>query len=249
MKQTDLAMKQTWEASFEEAIQLQAYNTAPVEALIRSLSYYLRDRFKPSELNRLHFLEMGCGAGPNLLWLARKGIQVSGVDISPTALKLTKSTLTNGGCSNQIGQLVEGSVTQVPFKDQAFDGIIEACVFQHLAKEDRLHAFEEVRRLLKPGGIFVGYMLDSRHSVFQNQQKRQLPDDSGTLDLRDGSSKIHLTNIGLSHFFTKEEVENYFKGFSLVDPCWTSYYLPKVEAEKRGYPEYLQSMFTVYAIK
>jgi len=39
MNQADEAMKQLWEGSFEEQIMQQAYNTAPVEAVVRAVSY------------------------------------------------------------------------------------------------------------------------------------------------------------------------------------------------------------------
>jgi hypothetical protein len=122
-------------------------------------------------------------------------------------------------------------------------------VFQHLDLETRERTFAEVGRLLKPGGIFVGYMLDAGHSTFQRKQAEQLPGDPGSLHLADGSSNIHLTNIGLAHFFTREEYFTLFKDFTVVDPCLTTYYLPQAEARKRGYDKYLQSMWTVYAVK
>ena len=59
--------KALWEESFEEQIARQAYNTAPVEALARTISYHLRDRYTPDQIRALHYLEMGCGAGSNLL--------------------------------------------------------------------------------------------------------------------------------------------------------------------------------------
>ena len=37
-------MRETWETSFAEQVARQAFNTAPVEALVRSVSYYLRER-------------------------------------------------------------------------------------------------------------------------------------------------------------------------------------------------------------
>ena len=242
-------MKQTWEDAFEEAIAQQAYNTAPVEALVRTVSYYLRSRYRNEDLKNLHFLEMGCGAGPNLLWLAQKGITVSGVDIAPTVLELGRRRLENAGFVDRIGSLVESSVSKVPFKDESFDGVIEACVFQHLDKTDRKKTFNEVNRILKPGGVFVGYMLDVGHTVYQHKWKDELKDDPGTLFLSEGNSKIYLTNIGLCHFYRKEELVELLNGFSIVDPCLTAYYLPREEAEKRGYAEYLQSMWTVYAVK
>ena len=61
------AMKRLWEESFAEQVARYSYNTAPVEAVIRTVSYYLRDRFDTEELKRLSFLDMSCGAGPNLI--------------------------------------------------------------------------------------------------------------------------------------------------------------------------------------
>ncbi|MBI5723806.1 MAG: methyltransferase domain-containing protein [Planctomycetes bacterium] len=249
MKLTDEQMKKTWEDSFSEQVARQAYNTSPVEALVRNIAYYLREKCPQGNYEKLHFMEMGCGAGPNLIWLAQKGIKVSGVDIAPTALELARNNLAHAGYSGKIGQLVEASVCKTPFADGTFDGILEACVFQHLAKEDRIAAFNEVRRLLKPGGLFVGYMLAEGHSVFQSKKSQQLKDDAGTLMLEEGKSKFYLTNIGLSHFFSKGEYAKLLKGFSIIDPCLATYYLPKFEAAKRGYPEYLQAMWALYAVK
>ena len=242
-------MRDTWETSFREQVERCAYNTAPVEALVRNVSYYLRDRHKPGEMGGLHFAEMGCGAGPNLVWLAEKGIRVSGVDISPTALDLCRRNLTGRGLEDRIGELIEGSVTDVAMPDESLDGALESCVFQHLPKEDRVAAFREVDRLIKPGGVFVGHMLERQHTVFQGHEDEQLSDDPGTLQLEEGGSNIYLTNIGLSHFFTADEVRELLSGWSVVDPCLTQYELPESEARKRGYEHYRQSMLAVFAVK
>lgn len=249
MTQTTADMKRLWETSFDEQIARGAYNTAPVEALIRSVAYWLRDRTAAGKQGELEFLEMGCGAGPTLVWLAQKGIKVSGVDIAVNALELARQNLARQGYADRIGTIVESSVTKTPFGDASFDGIIESCVFQHLPRADRIETFREVARLLKPGGIFVGHVLADAHTTFQKMKDQQLPDDPGSLQLQDGSSNIHLTNIGLAHFFKKDEFAGLLPGFSVVDPCLTTYYLPKAEAKKRGYDEYLQAMWTVVAIK
>lgn len=238
-----------WEESFAEQIALAAYNTAPVEALVRSVSYYFRNGISGEQLSNVRFLEMGCGAGPNLVWLAQKGVQVSGVDISSTALSLCRENLKRNGLEHKVGGLVEASVDRVPLDDSSFNGIIESCVFQHLAKEARKQAFSEVRRLLKPGGLFVGYMLNADHTIFQKNNTDQLREDPGTLMLDSGGSKVYLSNIGLSHFFRKDEFFDLLEGFSHIDPCSAGYYLPVDEARKRGYTEYFQSMWIVYAIK
>src|SRR5438067_3508598 len=105
-------MKRLWEDSFEEQIARGAYNTAPVEALIRNVAYWLRDR-RPSD-HPLQFLEMGCGAGPTLVWLAQKGIRVSGVDIATNALELARQNLTRSGYADRIGTITEASVSATP---------------------------------------------------------------------------------------------------------------------------------------
>jgi len=241
--------KQLWEQSFDEQIAQGAYNTAPVEALVRNVAYFLRARHKPDQYGSLHFLEMGCGAGPNLVWLAAKGIKVSGVDIASNALQLAQHSLDRAGYRDRVGRLVEASVTRTPFPAESFDGILESCVFQHLDRASRREAFAEVRRLLKKGGLFVGNMLADTHTTFQGRKGEQLADDPGSLYLEDGSSKFHLTNIGLAHFFHKAEFSELLAGFDVIDPLASNYVLPREEAKRRGYDDYLQSMWTVYAVK
>jgi SAM-dependent methyltransferase len=243
-------MRETWENSFAEQIARQAYNTAPVEALVRSVSYYLRDRHADDDLSGLQFAEMGCGAGPNLVWLAEKGITVTGVDIAPTALELARQNLEGRGLGERVGSLIEASVSDVPaLPDGSLDGILESCVYQHLPLEERRAAFREIDRLVKPGGVFVGHMLEQGHTVFERRGGEALADDPGSLILDEGGSSLYLTNIGLSHFFTKDEVRELLPGWSVVDPCLSQYELPVAEAERRGYDRYRQSMLIVYAIK
>ncbi|THJ17052.1 MAG: class I SAM-dependent methyltransferase [Nitrospira sp. CG24E] len=241
--------KKLWEDSFDEQIARGAYNAAPVEALVRNVAYYLRARHDKGSMHKLQALELGCGAGPNLVWLAQKGLRVNGIDIASNALRLARENLENAGYADLVGDLIEGSVDKTPFADASFDVVIESCVFQHIERPVRMAAFAEVRRVLKQGGLFVGNMLSTGHTTFQQKQAEQLKDDPGSLYLADGVSKIYLTNIGLSHFFSREEFGDLLTGFSTVDPLISTYYLPQEEAKRRGYDEYLQSMWTVYAIK
>lgn len=242
-------MKKTWEESFTEQIEARAYNTAAVEALVRHVSYYLRDARPNGDYSGLHFLEMGCGAGPNLLWLAQKGIKVSGVDISPTALALCRENFKRAGLTEYLVSLEEGSVESTSFADESFDGILESCVFQHLEAPIRRAAFAETSRLLKPGGVFCGYMLSRNHTVFQQYSHQADPADPGALHLDQGGSKFYLTDIGLSYFFEADEFKDLLPGFQMVDPCGVEYYLPAFEARKRGYEQYKQAMWALYAVK
>jgi len=252
MSQRATEMRETWDDSFAAQIESGAYNTSPVEAVVRTVAYYLRARFSPDQQKKLHFLDLGCGAGPNMVWLAEKGITVTGLDIAPSALALARQTMDRRGLQDRLGTLEDGSVTDLPFADDAFDGAVEACVFQHLDRVDRRRSFDELARVIKPGGVFVGYMLSDAHTIFEQKRDEQDPGDPGTLILREegsNASRFHLGNIGLSHFFGRAELENLLSGFATVDICANGYDLPREEAERRGYTHYHQGMWIVYAVK
>jgi ubiquinone/menaquinone biosynthesis C-methylase UbiE len=241
-----------WDESFKEQIAQDAYNTAPVESMVRSVSHFLRARFKSSEqFKHLKFLEVGCGAGANLIWLAEKGIEPSGVDISKTALSLCRKRFEKKFLENQLGDLKHSSATALPFDTATFDGVIESCVFQHLNQSDRIKAHKEVVRIMKRGGIFIGHMLSINHSTYKTNKGYFEEIEPGTLVLasKTASSKINLESIGLSHFFSKSEYDTLLEGCSSIEPCEITYELPSEEAARRGYKRYCQAMWNVYAIK
>lgn len=244
---SDSESRKLWDASFRAQIEDHAYNTAPVEALARNVSYYLRGRSGGSR--PLHFLELGSGGGANLIWLAARGLDVSAVDISRVALDLARRNLDAAGCAGRARDLLESSVSSIPFLDASFDGVVEACVFQHLNISDRRAAFAEVKRVLKPGGLFSGYMLADDHSVYLRRRGEELADDPGTLMLDSGATPYDLSGLGVSHFFNRSEITALLSGFAEADPCALKYELPKFEARKRGYDSYVQSMWAVYAIR
>lgn len=245
------AMQQTWDSSFQDQVAAVAYNTAPVEALVRTVAHHLRPRVAPKDYGRLSYLEVGCGAGPNLIWLAERGITASGIDISPTALDLARRNFARRGLESRLDRLEHGSATALPFPDASFDGVLESCVFQHLARADREKAFTEAARVLKPGGVFVGHMLNRRHSTYGVQRDHELAEDPGTIVLSTDkvANKFNLETIGLSHFFAREEFAGLLRDCAVVDPCEATYELTREESERRGYERYLQAMWIVYAVK
>lgn len=234
-----------WESSFEDQIKYASYNTAAVDVLVRNISYYLRARFNQEELQNLHFCEIGCGGGVNLSWLAEKGVNVSGIDISEVALELCNRNMKNKGLDNKVISLKHASAEALPFEDNTFNGVIESCVIQHIAHDRRPEVFKEIHRTLKPGGLFVGHMLDTDSTAFQAN-----PTVDGTIDFKDETKpKFYLTNIGYAHFFTEKELRTLLSDFSVVDLSKAVFKLPREEAARRGFEDYTQSMWVVYAIK
>jgi SAM-dependent methyltransferase len=89
---------------------------------------------------RARILDAGCGSGRNMVELARLG-EVSGVELSPASADVARA--------RRVGEVVEGSLLQMPFAEDAFDFAVCLDVIEHLP-DDRA-ALGELRRVLAPG--------------------------------------------------------------------------------------------------
>jgi len=99
-------------------------------------------------------LDVGCGAGVDLVRFARGGAAATGVDIAPAAIELARANLEQQGL--QAALMVADGET-LPFPDAHFDLVFAHGVVQYTGNDGRL--VSECRRVLKPGGqaIFQAY--------------------------------------------------------------------------------------------
>lgn len=89
-------------------------------------------------------LDVGCGTGAVLKMLEQAGWQARGVDMSPDAIKY---------CEAKNLSVNIGFADKINFPDDTFDLVIASDVLEHL--ENDAAAVKEIRRVLKPGGIFI----------------------------------------------------------------------------------------------
>jgi SAM-dependent methyltransferase len=111
-------------------------------------------------------LDAGCGSGRNMLELAPRG-RVTGVELSETSVRLARE--------RAVGDVVEGSVLEMPFPADSFDFAVSLDVIEHL--EDDLGALRELRRTVAPGGALLitvpAYQwLWSRHDEINHHHRR-----------------------------------------------------------------------------
>ena len=104
-------------------------------------------------------LELGCGAGSDLLRFAKAGASTTGVDLSPRSASLTKTRLR---LYNYQGNVLIADAEQLPFKTDSFDLAYSWGVLHHTP--DTEQAIKEVYRVTKPGGE-ICIMLYHRHSL------------------------------------------------------------------------------------
>jgi ubiquinone/menaquinone biosynthesis C-methylase UbiE len=103
-------------------------------------------------------LEIGCGAGVDLVRFARAGAIVTGVDLSQTSIDLARQNIAQNGLQADL-RIMNGEALQ--FADNSFDIVYAHGVLQYTADSDRM--ISEIHRVLKPGGEAV-LMVYNRNS-------------------------------------------------------------------------------------
>jgi ubiquinone/menaquinone biosynthesis C-methylase UbiE len=104
-------------------------------------------------------LEIGVGAGTDHLQWARAGLDCHGVDLTDAAIATAGGHLALHGFESKL-QRVDAET--LPFEDGTFDIVYSWGVIHHSEKPEAI--LKEIRRVLKPGGEFIG-MMYARHSV------------------------------------------------------------------------------------
>ena len=98
-------------------------------------------------------LDLGCGTGVLAVELARKGIGVIAVDISPPMLAQAARRVYEMGMGDQITLRELGAVDlDTAFQDATFDVVVSTLVFSELSDDDIEYVLAECRRILRPGG-------------------------------------------------------------------------------------------------
>jgi len=116
-------------------------NTMPDENIVELLA-------KPIPIKTA--IVLGCGEGRNAIYMAKQGISVTALDISPVAIENAK------GIANATGVSVDFRCQDI-LKDKIcgqYDFIYDSGLLHHLSPHRRLTYIELLQAILKPGGYF-----------------------------------------------------------------------------------------------
>jgi SAM-dependent methyltransferase len=102
-------------------------------------------------------LEIGCGTGSVLVLLKRThpDAEVVGLDPDPKALRRAKRKAERASVSIGLDQGFSGDMH---YPDRSFDRVLSSFMFHHLDAVEKERTLREVRRVLKPDGVF--HMVD-----------------------------------------------------------------------------------------
>lgn len=98
-------------------------------------------------------IDLGCGAG-NDCFVARSIVgengRVTGLDFTDEMLK--KANQNNAMLGFKNVDFIKGDIENIPVDDESYDVVISNCVLNLVP--DKHKAFNEIKRILKPGGHF-----------------------------------------------------------------------------------------------
>ena len=117
-------------------------STSPENRIIMKMIGDLRDK---------KILELGCGAGEASVYFAKKGAEVTAVDISKGMLKVVQKLADKHHVTVKTKQSYSNSID---FYDETFDIVYAANLLHHV---DIVSTIKEVSRVLKRGGLFVSW--------------------------------------------------------------------------------------------
>src|SRR5262245_4159472 len=131
-------------------------------------------------------LASGEGYGSNLL--AETAASVLGIDIDENAVHHAKSKYGSG-----ILEFLTGNITEVPVQDRSFDVIVCFEAIEHVEQQEKL--LKEVKRLLKPDGVFI--VSTPNKSAYNQESEEENPFHVKELEFEDFKSLLarHFQNI------------------------------------------------------
>ncbi len=172
-----------------------------------------------------YILDIGCGAGRTTIGLYRLGYnRITGLDLSEKMIGKACELSEKYGLNINF---IQGNVLNLQFRDNTFDGALFSFngIMQIPGIDNRTKAMMEIRRILKPGGVFIftthndrdknkwqNYW-ESEKKIWNNNEQDKRLLDFGDRMIIDKGVELYL------HFPTQDEVKDCINksGFTLVE--------------------------------
>ncbi len=123
-------------------------------------------------------IEMGCGKGRNVIWLAEQGVGMTGFDFSKEAIKEAKKRAHNEKIRNKIKFIVHDAIKTWPFRSNSFDIGIDCFATTDMETiKGRKFAVSELIRVIRSGGLILAYVLSIDDEYYKEMIKKSPADE------------------------------------------------------------------------
>jgi 2-polyprenyl-3-methyl-5-hydroxy-6-metoxy-1,4-benzoquinol methylase len=187
----------------------------PDEFVVRFVNrHLLTDERQPEDLR---VLDIGCGPGRHVAYLAREGFETYGIDYSGFAIEMAEELCNREGFDAEIKK---ERIEEMSFENGFFDCVIDCATIQHNFTEEIQESVEEVHRVLKTGGTFF-WMARAQADSFYSEGTEEEP----------GTCVFHQKSVVTdkdaekvekpTHFFEEAELREILDDFGSVTVEYT----------------------------
>jgi 2-polyprenyl-3-methyl-5-hydroxy-6-metoxy-1,4-benzoquinol methylase len=141
----------------------------------------LAELVEAGELQPGRAIDLGCGEGDYAIFLAQRGFQVTGVDLSPAAI--TKAKAKAHDASVEVAFLVD-DLTRLGKVVGQFDLLVDYGTFDDLTSKDRAAYVDQISSLANPGAKFFLWCFEWELKTWERVTVAILP--AGNLAVRPG---------------------------------------------------------------
>ena len=162
----------------------------PAYSAIHTKDFFLKNKVKD-------ILIPGIGYGRNANIFIENGIDVTGIEISETAIKLAKENSPNIN-------IFHGSVNEMPFDNKLYDGIYCYALLHLLNSKEREKFIEDCYNKLKPGGYMI-FVTVSKEAFLYGRGKQL------------GENYFEVSEGMKMFFYDLDSIKEDFKNYGLFE--------------------------------
>jgi SAM-dependent methyltransferase len=188
-------MTEFWESNFIDKQTMWGFE--PAESALAARDTFVEEKIK-------EVLIPGIGYGRNARVFLAAGMDVTGIEISKTAIELART-------QNKLDiPIHHRSVTDMPFEDKLYGGIFCYALIHLLNRDERAKFIRECYNRLKPDGIMIFSSISKNDSMYGSgralsKDRFEMPSGVRLFFYDSDSIRREFGNYGLTDFSEIDE--------------------------------------------
>ena len=208
MKITHDEQRKKWDKEHAEPYALKQMDARKASSSILPFFDFLRAQ----HLSNLTGLEMGCGKGRNVIWCAEQPevLHMTGFDFSSVAIEEAKRRAEKADVSVKTRFIIMDATKRWEFTDDSFDFGMDCTASPDIEDSvGRLFAVSEMRRVLKPGGYFLVYVMSTDDEYHKEMMQRSPAEEKNAF--------YHPDTGKFEKVFDEAELDEMYADFKLLE--------------------------------